>query len=212
MYIKRILKYVIFRIRWRNKLKFDFTSVITKDCQFEGANKIYGYSKFCGSMGYGSYIAHHCEISANIGRFSSIASYVRTNCGIHPITYPYATCCPMFFSTQRQCGKTFADKMMFEELKEPSKIGNDCWIGENVFFVGGLTIGDGAVVLAGAVVTKDVPPYAVVGGVPAKILKYRYDDETIKFLLDFQWWNKDVKWLSHNWALLCDIDKLKNIV
>ena len=64
-------------------------------------------------------------------------------------------------------------------------------------------------VLAGAVVTKDVPPYAVVGGIPAKVIKYRYDDETIKFLLRIQWWNNDIEWLQKNWRLLNDINKLK---
>ena len=99
---------------------------------------------------------------------------------------------------------------MLTEVKEIPEIGNDVWIGENVFFQGGVIIGDGAVVLAGAVVTKNVPPYAIVGGVPAKVLKYRYDEETIKFLLGFKWWDKDVNWLRDNWQLLCDIDKLKN--
>ncbi len=99
--------------------------------------------------------------------------------------------------------------MMFEELRPMAIIGNDCWIGENVFYVGGITIGDGAVVLAGAVVTKDVPPYAIVGGVPAKVLKYRYDDDTIQFLLRIKWWNNSIEWLRENWQLMTDIDKLK---
>ena len=62
-------------------------------------------------------------------------------------------------------------------------IGHDCWIGEHVFMVGGVTVNNGAVVLAHAVVTKDVPPYAIVGGIPAKVIGYRYDEETIAFLL-----------------------------
>ena len=99
---------------------------------------------------------------------------------------------------------------MFTEVKSFPEVGNDVWIGENVFFQGGVIIGDGAVVLAGAVVTKDVPPYAIVGGVPAKVLKYRYDEETIKFLLSIKWWDKDVNWLRDNWQLLCDINRLKN--
>lgn len=78
------------------------------------------------------------------------------------------------------------------------------------FFIGGITIGDGAVVMAGAVVTKDVPPYAIVGGVPAKVIKYRYDEDTVRFLLSFKWWNKDIEWLRKHWDLLCDVEKLKN--
>lgn len=208
-YCKHIIKNILIGIKFRDKLKFSFSCDVSLKSDFEGANKIYPHTLFCGSMGYGSYISQYCEIHANIGRFTSIAPYVRTNTGIHPIGWPFATTSPMFFSTQEQTGITFADRMMFDEFKKPTEIGNDVWVGENVFFAGGLTIGDGAVVLAGAVVTKDVPPYAIVGGVPAKVIRYRYDEETIRFLLDLKWWNKDVEWLRENWELLCDIDKLK---
>lgn len=163
-------------------------------------------------MGYGSYIGPYCEITANIGRFTSIAPYVKTNSGIHPYTYPYVTTCPMFFSTRKQNGYTFADKMMYNEFAEKPEIGNDCWIGENVFIAGGIKISDGAVALAGSVITKDVPPYAIVGGVPAKVLKYRYDEKTIEFLLEYKWWNKGADWLKDNWLLLCNIDELKKYI
>ena len=98
---------------------------------------------------------------------------------------------------------------MFEELAPPITIGNDCWIGVRVFFTGGIHVGDGAVVLSGAVVTKDVPPYAVVGGVPAKIIKFRYNQETINWLLKVQWWNRPLEWLRENSELMCNINKLK---
>jgi acetyltransferase-like isoleucine patch superfamily enzyme len=160
-------------------------------------------------MGYGSFIARNCEIEAQIGRFTSIAPFVRTNHAFHPYTYPFATTCPMFFSLMRQNGETFAEQQMFNEFKPLPSIGNDCWIGENAFICGGVSIGDGAVVLAGAVVTKDVPPYAIVGGVPAKIIKYRFDENDIKFLLDFKWWDKDISWLKTNWKMLLDIELLK---
>ena len=81
--------------------------------------------------------------------------------------------------------------MPFEHTK-PVEIGNDVWIGHGVFMKGGVKIGDGAVVAAQAVVTKDVPPYAVVGGVPAKVIKYRFDEETIKELLELKWWDYDL--------------------
>ncbi|EGQ7964052.1 CatB-related O-acetyltransferase [Vibrio vulnificus] len=67
-------------------------------------------------------------------------------------------------------------------------IGNDVWIGANVSILPGVKIGDGAVLAAGAVVNKDVPPYAIVGGVPARIIKYRFDEETIVALLELAWW------------------------
>ena len=71
-------------------------------------------------------------------------------------------------------------------------IGNDVWIGQGAFIKGGVTIGDGAIVAAHAVVVKDVPPYAVVGGVPARVIKYRFDEDAIKDLLEIKWWNYDL--------------------
>ena len=75
------------------------------------------------------------------------------------------------------------------EKKHSVVIGNDVWIGSNVKILAGVTVGDGAVIAAGAVVVKDVPPYHVAGGVPAKLIKSRFDDETIASLLKIQWWN-----------------------
>ena len=85
-------------------------------------------------------------------------------------------------------------------------IGNDVWIGLNATILDGVTIGDGAIVAAGAVVTKDVPPYAVVGGVPAKIIKYRFTESQIDFLLKFRWWEKDRKWIQQNYKRFQDIE------
>lgn len=206
------VRYIALRLRWLGGAKFNSTTKLSWRCKFEGANSIGPHSYFLGSMGYGTYLNNNCCIVANIGRFTSIAPHVRSSNGVHPYTYPFATTSPMFYSTKKQCGSTFANKMMFQEVAPLATIGNDCWIGENVFFAGNLTIGDGAVVLAGAVVTKDVPPYAVVGGVPAKVLKYRYSKADIQFLLEHKWWNKDIEWLKENWESLTDIGKLKKLL
>ena len=203
----RYKNYITLKLRFRGKVRFNYTTKVDVSSTFEGANVIGDNTKFCGRMGYGSYICNDCSIIGNIGRFSSIAAEVKNAQGVHPITTPYATTSPMFFSLKKQSGITFAKEQLFDEMKAPISIGNDCWIGQRAFFVGGLTIGDGAVVLAGAVVTKDVPPYAIVGGVPAKILRYRYDDETIKFLLDTKWWNMPIAWLKENNELF--IENLK---
>lgn len=176
---------------------------------FEGANKVGPRSFFDGSMGYGSYIASDCNLYANIGRFSSIAPFVHSAIGVHPYKYPFASTCPMFFSTMKQNGKTFSEINTFNEIVPKPVIGNDCWVCENVFIAGGVTIGDGAVIFAGAVVVKDVPPYAIVSGIPANIIGYRYDDDTIHYLLKIQWWNRDLEWIEKNYGLLCNIDKLK---
>ena len=91
-------------------------------------------------------------------------------------------------------------------------IGNDCWINSYVTIISGVTIGDGAVVLAGAVVTRNVPPYAIVAGVPAKVIKYRYEKQDCDWLLQTQWWNKDEEWLRENWKAFNDIEKLRALL
>lgn len=217
--LKRLVKYIVLKCKWRGKLLFKWSSQIGINSNFEGMNQIFQNTSFSGHLGFGSYIAYGSDISGKIGRFTSIAPHVRCNNGVHPFTYPFVTTAPCFFSVnnfKQQNGSTFADKQLFDEYKYadvdsryPIIIGNDCWIGENVFIVGGINIGDGAVVLAGAVVTKDIPPYAIVGGVPAKVIKYRYSQEDIDFLLRIKWWDNSISWFKENWELLNDISNLK---
>lgn len=207
--ILRYRQYWHIKLKWWGKLRINSTVNVHPDSTFEGANSIWSGSYFKGNMGYGTYITQNCLIEGNIGRFCSIAADVKVARGTHPIGAPYATTSPMFFSLRKQTGSTFAKKQLFDEIHNPITIGNDCWIGQGSFLVGGISIGDGAVVLAGAVVTKDVPPYAIVGGVPAQIIKYRYNEETIRFLIEKEWWNMPIEWLKNNSELLCDIDKLK---
>lgn len=83
----------------------------------------------------------------------------------------------------------FAGAKMEPRPEKPTHIGNDVWIGLEAVILPGITIADGAVIAAGAVVTKDVPPYAVVGGNPATILKFRFCPEIIAALLQIRWWD-----------------------
>ena len=203
------------RLFLRNKRKFhgivrfNRTVKIVEGSSFEGSDSIGDRSTFAGRMGYGSYMCDNCHIVGDIGRFTSIAAEVRSTQGVHPTGAPFATTSPMFYSLCKQTMTTFATEQRFDELKSPVKIGNDCWIGTRVFLAGGVTVGDGAILLAGAVVTKDIPPYAIVGGVPARVLRYRYDEETIAFLKQVKWWDKPLDWLRDNSHLLCDIEQLK---
>ena len=215
-WMKQLLKRWFLRLKWHGKLQLEQGCDIALQAQFEGMNKIYSHSSFGGILGYGSYIGHHSSLTAKIGRFCSISNHVICNAGIHPFQAPFATTSPCFFSLRKQNGATFATQQMLNEIKTTDnegafdcEIGNDVWICEGVFINGGIHIADGAVVLAHAVVTKDVPPYAIVGGVPAKIIGYRYDEATIKWLLNVQWWNNPIAWFRAHWSLLCDIDKLK---
>ena len=218
--LKHALKYIILKYKWHRKVKFGFSTQISLQSSFEGMNKIYKDTTFSGHLGYGSYICPHCSLNGRIGRFTSIAPYVRCNHGKHPMTYPYVSTAPCFFSlnpSHSQNGSTFAKEQLFEEFSFADSekkygviIGNDCWIGEGAFLVGGITIADGAVIMAHAVVTKDVPPYAIVGGVPAKIIGYRYSEEDIKFIQKTEWWNNTPEWFIHNWHLLTNLEQFKD--
>ena len=138
--------------------------------------------------------------NATIGKFSSIASFVKIGLGIHP-TKDFVSTHYAFYSNKKKLTKTFSDKNYIEENKNVS-IGNDVWIGANAIILDGITISDGAIIGAGAVVTKDVPPYAIVGGVPAKIIRYRFDEDTIKKLLEISWWDFPITWLEKNYKLM----------
>ena len=90
-------------------------------------------------------------------------------------------------------------------------IGNDVWIGMDVHIMSNVTIGDGAIIAAGAIVTKDVPPYAIVGGVPAKVLKYRFSQDIIDKLLKIKWWNWPIYKVYDNIDLL-DSENIEEFV
>jgi acetyltransferase-like isoleucine patch superfamily enzyme len=136
----------------------------------------------------------------SIGAYCSIAQDVQVFLGgEHRIdwitTFPFST-----FSGQ-------ADQ--YPELpfsKGDVSIGNDVWIGTEAMILSGVTIGDGAVIGARAVVSRDVPPYAVVTGNPAKIVKYRFDETTIEQLLKLQWWNWSKEKIDRFMPLLLDND------
>lgn len=122
--------------------------------------------------------------NVTIGNYCSFANNVMVGLGQHP-TFLLST-----NSVFYKAGITdrFVKKIEYDE--EPRTfIGNDVWMGNGAVVMDGVNIGDGAIVASRAVVTKDVPPFAVVGGVPAKVLKYRFPHDIVMELLDWKWWN-----------------------
>ena len=92
------------------------------------------------------------------------------------------------------------------EKSGDTRIGNDVWIGSEAMIMAGVTIGSGAVVAARAVVTKDVPPYAIVGGNPAQVIKYRFDETSIRRLLKLKWWDWTEEEVKNAMASICSAD------
>lgn len=215
-----LARYVYMRIKHHKMLTFPYSATIGKKALFEGHNTIGKETCFSGKLGKYSYLANRCDLYAEIGRFTSVGDNVHTIMYRHPTTYPYVSTSPAFYSTLGQCGgENFSTEQSFEErvLLDTSKnyavrIGNDCWINSNVTLISGVTIHDGAIVLAGAVVTRDVPPYAIVAGVPAKVIKYRYEKEDIEWLQRVEWWNKPEHWLKENWKAFNDLPSLRKIL
>ena len=138
-------------------------------------------------LGDYSYIAKNSSVSnCIIGKFCSIGPNFCCGMGLHP-TNGISTA-PMFYSTSKQNGMTLCKENKMEESKQ-TLIGNDVFVGANVTILDGVKIGDGAVIGAGAVVVDDIPPYAIAVGVPAKVVKYRFDEKTVETLLERRWWD-----------------------
>lgn len=138
------------------------------------------------SIGRYTYTCYDDEIiNAEIGNFCSISDEVVIGGAEHPMEWVSTS--PVFQNVKHSGPKRKFSEFDFEGSKR-TIVGNDVWIGRRAIIKAGVKIGDGAVIGSGTVVTKDVPPYAVVAGVPAKIIRYRFDEETIKKLLETKWW------------------------
>ena len=176
-----------------------------RNCHFGYCNKLYPEVSLSNvSLGDYSYVSPRSRISnAEIGKFSCIGPEVVVGLGKHP-SRGFVTSHPSFYSTRGQAIESFVEESIFGEYA-PITIGNDVWIGARSIVLDGVKSGDGAIVGAGAVVTRDVEPYAVVAGSPATLVRYRFDADDIECLLQFKWWERDRDWLRENVSSFRDI-------
>lgn len=177
-----------------------------------GKNVFIGVFNYLNNVQIGdfTYISGKSRIrNAKIGSYTSIAKGLNTGFGTHPTNF-FSTS-PIFHSSNNVFKKKYILENNFEEFKE-TKIGNDVWIGLNVILIDGVNIGDGSIIAAGSVVTKNVPPYSIVGGVPAKLIKMRFDNDTINVLQNSKWWENDPEEINSKLGDLvgADLNQLKN--
>lgn len=218
--IKNIMVSLIHKWKNKNRCRFTKSSIINAECSFEGANFL---DKNCvllsSDLGYGSYLGNNSKIiKTKVGRYVCIGPNVEIISGQHP-TRKFVSIHPIFYSVKKQVGFSFVKKQLFQEeifLDKENKyhviLENDIWIGNGAKIMEGVRIHNGAIIAAGSVVTRDVEPYSIVGGIPARLIRYRFEQNDINYLQNLEWWNKDKNWLEEHAILFEDINKLKDFI
>lgn len=173
------------------------------------------YDDDTGAENFEKHVTHHYEFYKDkliIGKFCAIAKGVEfiMNGANHLMcaatTYPFAI--------MGNGWEKITPDLRDLPFKGDTVIGNDVWIGQHATILPGVHIGDGAIVGANSVVSKDVEPYSVVAGNPARLIRKRFDEETTKFLLELKWWDWDAKKIFDNLEILCsaDVSEIKKLL
>jgi len=176
--------------------------------------KLYGYSFFEPGVkiGMGTYIHSGAYLShISIGRYCRIAKNFKYICLYSGSYEHFSNYSAVQFSTLANARLKKLD-FCSKEAKNESEgthcvIGHDVWIGENVTILGNVNIGNGSVLGAGSIVTKDVDPFSIVAGVPARFIKYRYSEDKIALMQQLEWWNWSMDKIYENYERLCNFDK-----
>lgn len=195
------------------KNRIDSTASITEGCEVQNSilspfSRLKSYVELRDSdLGDYSYISSHSVINkTHIGKFSSIAHGTFIGLWEHNT---YVT--SHSFYLYETSGGFVNGYKNYDRDKEWTIIGNDVWIGANSVVLKGVQVGDGAIIGAGSVVTKDVPDYAIVAGNPAKLVKYRFEEKDRDFIKRTAWWNLERKRLQDmvNSDIWTDLEKFK---
>lgn len=162
------------------------------------------------AMGRYSYCGYQCKlINCRIGSFCSIADHVCAGLAAHPINWVSTS--PAFHRGRGSVPRTLA-ALDYDASPAQTNIGSDVWIGEGVFLKSGVTVGNGAIIGMGSVVTHDVPPYAIVAGNPARIIKMRFAPELCERLNASAWWERDAAFLKKYGYLMDRPEEFLNVL
>ncbi len=170
------------------------------------------YDDFENPKNFENNVLYHFDFIGDkliIGKFCAIASDVKfiMNGANHPLnyftTYPFSIFGHAWENTMSVSGTSKGDTV----------IGNDVWLGYNALIMPGIKVGHGAIIAANSIVTKNVDPYTIVGGNPAKLIKKRFEDEVINLLLELQWWNWSIEKITDSIRILCsnNLEKLETL-
>ena len=184
LFVKKILYYFLNSIEKKKKVTLSGFSRGLQNVTFEGKNAVPDGCNFSGKIkiGYATTLGYRNLLGGtiSIGKYCQLGVDVALHATNHPISYM----------------TTYINKNLFDgELKSLKQenviaIGHDVWLGHGVVIVGNVTVGNGAIIAAGSVITKDVEPYAIVAGVPAKEIRKRFSDTIIQEIETLQWWDK----------------------
>ena len=171
--------------------KIDNVSTVSRKAKLNLSTKV-----FRSSLDDYSYVGRNSSlVCAKIGKFCSIADGVSIGMGTHRLDFLSTS--PLFTESRNGLRQSWTSKNLVEPYKEVL-IGNDVWIGERAMILGGVKVGDVAVVGAGAIVTKDVPPCSIVAGVPARVIRDRFSEEMKEAVMKEKWWEKSDDFLKKN--------------
>lgn len=198
-------------------LYINWDTDIDIETEMEGRNALLKGVKLrnC-KLGYASYVSMNTVLfETKIGRYTSIGPNNKIIAGQHP-TKKFVSTHPMFYSTQQTIGKSYVTYNLFNERRYTRngytiEIGNDVWMGDGVTIMEGVAVADGTIVAAGANLVKDTEAYSIVGGNPARIIRYRFPKDDIEFLERLRWWDKPQRWIDGHAQFFDDIKTLRDI-